>query len=254
MKNSWTIAKRDLASFFTTPIGYIFIAGFMLLMGWAFFNNVIQLDRAQSMYQQANFGRPMSIHQGIVMPQFAMMNTILLLMAPFITMGLFSSEKKNQTLVLLMTSPISLWEIVLGKFLCALMFLICVIAPNLLFVGILMMLGQSDYGPLFTNFLGTILMASCYLSAGIFFSAMTENQIVAVSLTFALVLFFWLISWVSQAAEGWPGELTKHLALVTHYEGFNQGMISSTGAIYYLSFIFFGLFLTHKVLDSYRWR
>ena len=254
MKNSWIIAKRDLASYFTTPIGYIFVGGFMLLMGWAFFNNVIQLDRAQAMYQQANFGKPVNITQGIVMPQFAMMNTILLLMAPFITMGLFSAEKKNQTLVLLMTAPVSLWEIVFGKFLCAFLFLLCVIAPNLLFVAILAALGNPDYGPLFTNFLGTILMASCYLSAGVFFSAMTENQIVAVSLTFALVLFFWLISWVSNAAQGWVGELAKHLALVTHYETFNQGMVSSTGIVYYLSFIFFGLFLTHRVLDSYRWR
>ncbi|MEK6579214.1 MAG: hypothetical protein AABZ55_08305, partial [Bdellovibrionota bacterium] len=114
--------------------------------------------------------------------------------------------------------------------------------------------GNPEIGPILTSYIGTLLLSSCYLSLGIFFSSMTENQIVAGALTFASGLFFWLVSWATQAAGPVWSDILNHLSLISHYNNFGQGVLNTTDIFYYLSFIGFGLFLTHRVLDSFRWR
>lgn len=254
MKNIWKIALRDFKSYFTSPIAYILSAGFMVIMGWMFFVYLSHFQLQNLQYQQFNMGKGASISEGIIRPLFGNMNVVLLLLVPFITMRLFAEEKKNHTIELLMTSPLSLTEIVLGKFLSALMLICVMLTLTGIYPAILFITGNPEIGPVFTNFLGTILLCSCYLSLGVLFSAMTENQIVAGALSFASGLLFWLLSWATAAAPSGWGEVLSNLSLITHYNNFGQGIINSTDVVYFLSFAGFGLFLTHRVLDSYRWR
>lgn len=254
MNNIWTIARRDFRTYFTSPIAYIVIAGFLGLMGWMFFFNLSHFNMQNMQYQQFNMGKGISITDGIVKPLYGNMNVIFLFLVPFITMRLFAEERKVHTIELLMTSPIKLSEIVLGKFLSAFLLVSVMLGLTLVYPITLFLTGNPDMGPVVTCYLGTLLMASCYLSLGILFSAMTENQIVAGALTFAAGLFFWFVSWAQQAAGPVLGDLLQYVSLISHFNNFSQGVINTSDITFYLSFIGIGLFLTHRVLDSYRWR
>ena len=254
IKNIWYIARKDFRGYFTSPIAYIVIAGFMLIMGWMFFYTLSHFEMQNMQYQQFNMGKGVSITEGIVRPLYGNMNVIFLFIVPFITMRLFAEEKKQHTIELLMTCPVTLTEIILGKFFSSFLMIKIMLAITLIYPIILFSSGNPELGPIVTSYIGTILLASCYLSLGVLFSALTENQIVAGSLTFASALFFWLVNWASQAAGPVWSEVFNYLSLISHYNNFGQGLLNSSDIIYYCSFIGFGLFLTHRVLDSFRWR
>lgn len=255
MKNTWVIAKRDLHSYFTSPIAYIVIAVFLFIMGWMFFFNLSHFNMQNLQYQQFHMGKGQSITEGIIRPVYGNMNVIFLFLVPFITMRLFAEERKVHTIELLLTAPITLWEIVIGKFLASLLLVALMLALTLVYPAVLFITGNPDWGPIFTSYVGTLMLMACYLSMGTLFSAMTENQIVAGALTFGGGLFFWLISWAAQSAGPVWSEVLQHLSLVGHYmTSFSQGMLNTTDVFFYLSFIGLGLFFTHRVLDSYRWR
>lgn len=254
IKNTWTIAQRDFKAYFTSPIAYIVIAGFMLIMGWMFFFNLSHFNMQNMQYQQFNMGKGVSITDGIIRPLYGNMNVIFLFMVPFITMRLFAEEKKQHSIELLMTSPVSLAEIVLGKFLSSFLLLVVMLSLTVVYPIVLFATGNPELGPIVTSYIGTLLLSSCYLSIGILFSSVTENQIVAGALTFAAGLFFWLVSWATQAAGPVWGEILTYLSLISHYNNFGSGMLNTSDIFFYLSFIGVGLFLTHRVLDSFRWR
>ena len=254
MKNIWTIAWRDFKSYFTSPIAYILIAGFLAIMGWMFFFNLSYFNQQNLQAMQMNLGKGVSITDGIIRPLFGNMNVVLLFLVPFITMRLLAEERKNSTIQLLLTAPVTLAEIIAGKFLSSLLLVAVMLGLTLAYPIVLFTTGNPDPGPIAMAYLGTILLSGCYLSFGLLFSAMTENQIIAGALTFAFGLFFWLVGWASQSVGSIWGDALEYLSLINHYNNFSQGMLNSTDIVFYLSFIFLGLFLTHRVLDSFRWR
>ncbi|MBI2712708.1 MAG: ABC transporter permease subunit [Bdellovibrio sp.] len=252
MRNIWTIAKRDFKSYFTSPIGYIIIALFMVITA-KMFNATLgaYIDRS-AMFQA--YGKGPNIHEGIFRPVFGNMNVILLFVVPFITMRLFAEEKKQHTLELLITAPITMLEIIFGKFLSSVLVVLAMLLPTLVYPLVVMSTASLEIGPIFTSYLGTLLLSTSYMSLGILYSAMTDNQIIAAALGLFSILFFWLISWGAQAAGPVWGDVMQYASLITHFENFSQGVISTPDIIYYISFIGIGLFLTHRTLDSYRWR
>jgi ABC-2 type transport system permease protein len=254
MHNTWTIARRDFKTYFTSPIAYIVIAGFLVIMGWMFFFNLSHFNMQNLQYQQYNMGKGVNISDGIIRPLYGNMNVIFLFLVPFITMRLFAEERKLQTLSLLVTSPITLTEIIFGKFLSALLLTLVMLGMTMVYPIILFATGNPELGPIVTSYVGTMLLTSCYISIGLLFSCVTENQIVAGALTFASGLFFWLISWATQSAGPVWSDVLMYLSLISHYNNFSQGLLNTSDIFYYLSFIGVGLFLTHRVLDSYRWR
>lgn len=254
MRNIWTIARRDFRAYFTSPIAYIIIAGFMVIMGWMFFFNLSHFNMQNLQYQQMGMGKAASITDGIIRPLYGNMNVIFLFLVPFITMRLFAEERKQHTIELLMTAPVSLTQIILGKFLSAFLLVSVMLALTIAYPITLFLTGNPDLGPIVTSYIGTLLLASCYLSLGVLFSALTENQIVAGALTFAAGLFFWLVSWATQAAGPVWSDILMYLSLINHYNNFSQGLINSSDVLFYASFVGIGLFLTHRVLDSFRWR
>lgn len=190
----------------------------------------------------------------MIQPLFGSINTIFLFLFPMITMRLVAEERKNETLPLIFTSPITMLEFILGKFLSSVMLVLVILALTTVYPAVLFVFGNPEIGPIIGSYIGTLLMISCYLSMGLLFSAMTDNQLVAGALTFGGSLLFWIINWASQSVDSVTGEVLNYLSLINHYNSFTQGLINSSDVIFYLSFISVGIFLTHRVLDSFRWR
>lgn len=252
MKMAWVIAKRDFGTYFKSPIGYLMIAFFMGTMGFMFLPYLAMFQQQASQYQM--MGRPVSFTDQVVKPLYGNLSVILLFLLPLVTMRLFSEEKKLHTIELLMTSPLTLSQIVLGKFLSTLLFLGTVLGLTLIFPLSLYWVGTPDFGPIFGSYLGLMLLGGSFCALGIFFSAMTENQIVSAALGFLSLLFLWIVNWVGNFANPVISEILDHISLIKHVENLMSGVIVVSDVVYYLSFIGFFLYLTYRVLDSYRWR
>jgi ABC-2 type transport system permease protein len=169
-------------------------------------------------------------------------------------MRTYSEEKRSGTIELLLTSPITDVQIILGKFLGAMLLYGAMLAVTLIHIGILFMFGDPEWKPIATGYLGLLLMGGCFLSLGLFISSLTKNQIVAAMATFAVFLMLWVISWISTFVGPTTQTVLQYLSLTEHFDDFAKGIIDTKHVIYYLSFMAFGLFLTAKSVDSERWR
>lgn len=255
MKNIWIITKKEIKSYFTSPIAYVVITVFLVLVGF-FFYSLIWWFNSQSMQMSRNpaYFQQLNINQMVYSPLFHNISIILLLMLPLLTMRLFSEEKKIGTDELLYTSPISVNQIILGKYFASLIVLFIM----LLLTGILSIFtfayGNPELAPLLSGYLGLFMMGAAFIAVGIFFSSLTENQIVSAILTFGALLLFWILNWASYAAGGIWKDVLNYLSFFQHFDGLTRGILDTTDVVYYLSFAFFGLFLTHSVIQSRRWR
>jgi len=255
MRSAWIIAKRDLGSFFNSPIFYVVTTVFLIIYSFIFFNilNFFSFQSFQARQLQA-MGMNLNLNEMVIEPSLQNMSVILLMIIPIITMRSFADEKKMKTFRLLLSSPVHLREIILGKFLACMIVVAVMISISSYSVGFLFLLGEPEPGPIVTGYLGILLMAGCFVSVGIFASSLTDNQIVAAVLTFGFSLFMWIIGWSAQAAGSTTGQVLQYLSIVDHLERFLKGLVNTSDLVYYLSFILFNLFLCHRVLDSNRWR
>ena len=252
---TWIIAKRDLGSFFNSPIFYVVTTVFLIIYSFMFFNilNFFSFQSFQARQLQA-MGMNLNLNEMVIEPSLQNMSVILLMIIPIITMRSFADEKKMKTFRLLLSSPVHLREIILGKFLACMIVVAVMILISSYSVGFLFLLGEPEPGPVVTGYLGVLLMAGCFVSVGIFASSLTDNQIVAAVLTFGFSLFMWVIGWGAQAAGSTTGQVLQYLSIVDHLDRFLKGLVDTSDLVYYLSFILFSLFLCHRVLDSNRWR
>jgi len=255
MNNIWVITKKELRAYFTSPIAYVVITVFLVLVGfffysmiWWFNNQSMQMAQNQYYYQQLN------INQMVYNPLFHNISIILLLMLPLLTMRLFSEEKKIGTEELLYTSPISVSQIILGKFLGSLLVLLAMLALTGVLSLFTFLYGNPEVIPILNGYLGLFLMGAAFIAIGIFFSSLTENQIVSAILTFGALLLFWIINWASYSAAGFVKDVLNYVSFFQHFDNMTQGILDTTDLVYYISFAFFGLFLTHVVIQSKRWR
>jgi ABC-2 type transport system permease protein len=196
----------------------------------------------------------MNINQMLIGP--ALMNTtvIMLFLFPLITMRTYSEEKRSGTIELLLTSPITDVQIIVGKFLGAMLLYGAMLAVTTIHMAILFIFGDPEWKPIATAYLGLLLMGGCFLSLGLFISSLTKNQIVAAMATFAVFLMLWVINWIGTFVGPTTQAVLAHLSLTDHFDDFAKGIIDTKHVIYYLSFMAFGLFLTAKSVDSERWR
>ncbi|MFL2947788.1 MAG: ABC transporter permease [Nitrospinales bacterium] len=255
MKNSWIIAKRDLGSFFNSPIFYVITTVFLIIYSYIFVN-ILSFFSMQSMQsgQLQQMGIALNINEMVIEPSFQNMAVVLLLIIPIVTMRSFAEEKKSKTFRLLLSSPVHLKEIIWGKFLACMIVITVMVLISSYSIGFLFMIGEPDIGPVLTGYLGILLTAGCYVSIGIFASSLTENQIVAAIITFGFSLFMWVIGWGAQTANSTTGQVLQYLSVIEHMDRFLKGMIETSDLAYFLSFIIFGLFLCYRTLDSNRWR
>jgi len=253
MRNVLAIAGKELRGYFASPIAYIVIGFFALLYGWFFYVPLSFFNR-QSMQMSMGMGGTLNINQMLIAPMLTNASVVILFVMPMITMRTYSEEKRSGTIELLLTSPLTDVQIILGKFLGALGLYAALLAVTLIHMAILFTYGSPAWKPVVTGYLGLLLMGSCFLSVGLLISSLTKNQIVAGMVTFAVFLLLWVITWVGSFGGPTFDKLTTYLSIIDHWDDFGKGVIDTTHVIYYLSFITFGLFLTAKSVDSERWR
>ena len=254
MSNVWVICRKELKSYFASPIAYGLMAFFALVSGYFFYAAVaIFVTRGMEM-QMMGRGMPMDVNEWVVRPVLSNVSVIGLFMIPMITMRLFAEEKRSGTIELLMTSPVRDWEIILGKWSAALLMYAAILGVSLVNVSVLFAYGSPDWKPLLVGYLGLILQGGCLLALGTFLSTTTKNQIVAGAGTFAVCLMLWVISWLTEFNTESYAKVIGYLSVVTHFESFAKGVIDTKDLIFYLSMIFFGLFLSARSLESLRWR
>ena len=254
MNNIIAIADKELRSYFASPIAYIIIGLFSLLFGWFYYMYVILFVQQSEQMMQMGGGGAANINQAMIRPVLLNSAVIILFVMPMITMRTYSEEKRSGTIELLLTSPITDLQIILGKFFGALGLYIAMLFVTMLYMGILFYLGNPEWRPIATGYLGLLLMGSCFISAGLLISSVTKNQIVAGVITFAVFLMLWVINWIGESSGPTTRALVSYLSITEHFDDFARGILDTKHIIYYLSFITFGLFLTAKSVDSERWR
>ena len=254
MSRAFTIAAKELRSYLVSPVAWVVATVFLLVTGLLFFNIVAWYSgQSFQMMQFPEAASQVNVNRMVFAPTFQTVAVTLLLLVPIVTMRLLAEEKRNRTCQLLLTSPVRLGEIVLGKFLAAFALLAGILLLTLYMPLLVWTYGTLDWGPIFSGYLGLVLLTAAFSALGLFASSLTENQIVAAVLTFGILLAFWIIGWGGQQG-GDLAKVLEHLSIVTHLEGFLQGTVELKAVAYYVSVTAFGLFLTHRVLDSNRWR
>ncbi len=253
MRNIVAISQRELNGYFAGPIGYVLIGFFALLFGWFFYVPLAFFEQ-QSMQAGMNPGQALNINQMLVGPTLMNTTVIMLFLFPLITMRTYAEEKRSGTIELLLTSPITDIQIILGKFFGAMLLYAAMLGVTVIHIGILFVFGNPEWKPIATGYLGLLLMGGCFLSLGLFISSLTKNQIVAAMATFAVFLMLWVINWISSFVGPTTQAVLQNLSLTDHFDDFAKGIIDTKHVIYYLSFMAFGLFLTVKSVDSERWR
>lgn len=236
MKRAWAIYKKELKSYFNSPIGYIYIVVFLVLSQWIFLRNFFLFP------------------QTTLRDLFALFPILLVLFIPGLTMRLWAEERKTNTLEILFTLPVKDYEILLGKFLSALTFFAISIILTLPLPITLSFIGDLDWGATLSGYIGALFLGGAYLSLGIFLSSFTQNQIVAYILSVTICFFFYIIgedALIANFSTFWIN-VFKFFSLKTRFESITRGILDIRDIIYYISFMGLFLYLNLWVMDRRR--
>jgi ABC-2 type transport system permease protein len=259
MTATMAIFNKEFRSFFYSPIAYVIIALFTALTGVFFYlyvsDFVTRAFMATMQAQQYRMAPPtFNVNLQVIRPYFWNIALISLFTLPAITMRLYSEEKRQGTVELLYTVPITPLNIILGKFLAGLAFYGVLLIPTIFFQAILFFYGNPEFWPVFSGYIGLLLMGSAFISAGLFISTTTENQIIAAIGGFGLSLLLWIIGWGSSFAGPTIGKVLQYVSIITHFEDFAQGIIDTSHLVYYVLFCYLGLYFSLKIIESAKWR
>jgi ABC-2 type transport system permease protein len=235
LSNVGPIFRRELRSYFNSPVAYVVIIVFLSIIGWFFTSNLFLMNVAS---------------MRIV---FELVPLVFLFFVPAITMRLIAEEKKSGTLELLTTKPVRDVEIILGKFLAAWTLLAAALAPTALYAISVGVLGSLDLGPVFTGYIGLLLMGGVYIAIGLFASSLTENQIVAFIIGFLIVLALFLMDKVLMYVPEAFASTLEFLAIDYHFSNIARGVIDSRNVIYFGSLLGFSLYLATVSLERRKW-
>jgi ABC-2 type transport system permease protein len=255
MSSFWPVFKKELRSYFVSPIAYVVMVMFLVIAGYFFYSSFAFFNfigfQAMSNPMMA---RNLNITEGVLRPLYGNLGVVLLFLMPLLTMRLFAEEKKQGTIELLLTYPVRDLAVVLAKFAACLAVYTLMLALTGIYPVLLMIYARPETGPILAGYLGLFLLGAAFIALGTLASSLTENQIVAAAISFGLLLLFWVIGWSSQFAGGDVGRLISHLSLLDHFDSFPKGVIDTKDIIFYLNFMVLCLFLTLRSLESHRWR
>jgi ABC-2 type transport system permease protein len=247
--------KKELLLYFTTPVAYGVVFCFLLIAGY-FFYSIFNFYTMASMQVAMNpqMGRDLNVTDSVMRPLFSNMSVILLLLMPLVTMRLFAEERRSGTIELLLTYPVRDGAVLLGKYFAAVVLYVVMLALTLTYPAIVAYFARLEWGPLLTAYLGLLLMGATFIAVGIAISSFFENQIMAGTVTFVVLLMFWVIGWSADAAGGvWKAVLSE-LSIIEHYDTFAKGIIDTKDVVYYINFTILALFIGLKSLESRRWK
>src|SRR5262252_5701924 len=260
MKGILAIYRRELGSYFVSPIAYVVIGFFLALTGY-FFSDFVARVIAYSFSMQmrgGQFGAPPPIDAPmLVIRNFAgFVTTILLFLVPMLTMGVYAEERKRGTMEMLMTSPMTEVQIVIGKFSASLTFFAVMLAPTLFYYLLVGPYSEPalPWRIIGAGSLGLLLLGAVLIALGSLISSLTENQIVAGVVTFVVFLLLIFLDLTTQDSTSAMADVFKYLSILQHHQTFAQGVIDTSSVIFYVSAAAVGVFLTLRNLDSMRWR
>lgn len=265
MKHLGAIAGRELRSYFVSPVAYVVLVLFAVLGGFFFVASVLSFDANVSQAQQFqafDFLNELNLNDHLIMPFYQIMWIVVLFLVPGLTMGLFASEKTNGTQELLMTSPITIWELVLGKYLAAAAMVTLLVVMLGLWTGILFLYGDPEPMKTLSGLLGLWLIGLSYAAVGCFASSVTRNQLIAFFLALVLLLILWLLAVVADlggaggaaAAGSGLSDLLRWLSSSDHFEDLMRGLVDTRSLGYFGFMIGSFLLLTKAAVESVRWR
>ena len=260
MRNILAVYIREIKSYFVSPIVYILATVFLLVVGnnfkdkfFAFATSVMKMLRYAT-----NYGGevPLRNINEVSIQMFVFMNYIFLLIVPLLTMRLYAEEKKVGTMELLMTSPITTLQVLLGKFFSCLTIYLFMMSLTVSYIVILMVHagGKLDMGPILSSYLGTTLLGMTIISIGMFFSSLTENQIIAAAVTLSFIMGLWLLVYSANFVKPPFNIIIRYLSLSDHLDSFTNGFVGIKHIAYFISMSVFWLFLTGINVESARWR
>lgn len=262
--NILAIYRRELQSYFGSPLAYI-IAGVFWLLGGFFLVAILlgpqgMLAQVAAADQAQQFGAagppPFDVAYEFLKAYVGILGSLALFVLPMLSMGLYSEERKQGTLELLATSPVTNWAVALGKLLAVVTFFIAMVLPLMVCQAVALGAASPPMGAgvFLLSHLGLILLAASVLSLGMFISSMTESTVLAAIMTFALILVLWLIDALSQGLPGSLGESLAHLSLLQHFTAFTEGVLDTSGLVLFGSYILLGLFLTAQAVETLRFQ
>jgi len=254
MRNILIICTKELRTYFVSPIAYLLLTMFTLIFGFFFWNSVGYFNMMGLESQMRGQSFPMSVNEYVIRPLLSNVSVIGLFFIPMITMRLFAEEKRTGTIELLATSPIRDIEVIVGKWLAALLLYAVMLLLSAVNFAFLFRYGNPDWRPLAIGYLGLLLQAGGLLAVGTFISTLTKNQIIAGAATFGVCLMLWVMEWVAGYETAAWAKVLAYMSVITHFESFAKGVLDTKDALYYVSLIFLGLFLTSRSMESLRWR
>jgi ABC-2 type transport system permease protein len=256
MSKLLAIFSREWRSLIVSPVAAVSVAMFLLVSGYLFYSIVIvasaqtrMMLRMQQMLPQLN------ANEVILTPSLRNLSVILLLIVPVLTMRLMAEEKKQKTSELLLTSPVTVTQIILGKYFAVLALYSVMLGATLYMPLLLARFGTIVWWPVLSGYVGLFLVGAVFLSVGLLASSLTENQMIAAMISFSMLLVMWLLGWAGAAtADSQVGPLLTNLSILGHLNNFLAGLIDTKDVVYLLGLAAIGLFLTHRVMESQRWR
>jgi len=254
MRNVWIICQKELNSYFTSPVAYLLLTMFALIFGFFFWNSVGYFNMMGLESQMRGQAFPMSVNEYVIRPLLSNVSVIGLFFIPMITMRLFAEEKRMGTIELLATSPVRDMEVIIGKWLAALILYAVMMLFTAINFAFLFRYGNPDWKPLAIGYLGLLLQAGGLIAIGTFISTLTRNQIIAGAVTFGVCLLLWVLGWVSQYENATWAQVLSYMCVITHFDSFAKGVLDTKDAIFDVTVIFLGLFFTARSMESMRWR
>ena len=280
MRNVLAIARREVRTYFTSPLAYVVVGVFLMLSGYIFWASLVRFSALCLQYGNNPYVfNQLNVNDMVIRPLFGSMGVIFLLMIPVITMRLLAEERRTGTAELLFTCPVTTGQVILGKYLGAAVLLVVMLGATLSYPLLIMATSaKPDMKPTLVGYFGVFLMGLAFLAIGLLVSAMTENQIIAAVGAFGALLMLWAISWIADSVTmtlaglmnsatfglwekmnlglGGPtlGDLLNKISITEHFQDFRKGLLDTEHVVFYLSVVFFSLFLTQRVVESRRWR
>lgn len=258
--NILAIYRRELLSYFASPLAYTIAAVFWLISGFLFTVTLDGVIQQAAQYDQAAAAgirtAPIDIPYEFIRTLLGVIGSLALFILPVLSMGLYAEERKRGTLELLATSPVTNWSVAVGKLFAVMTFFFTMSLPLLLYEAIAL----SNINPpiqinvLLLGHLGLLLLAGSVLSLGMFMSSLTDSTIIAAIFTFALVMALWVVDLVANNIGGFVGNAIGHLSLLKHYTNLIQGIVDTSSLVVFVSYIFLGIFLTAQSIDTFRFQ
>ena len=260
MRNTLAFARKELRIYLTTWTSYVLVGAFVALTAFFFSFLVQEFQQRRLDYAKrgaAGILAQMNLTDLVVGPTFSYVATFFVFMLPILTMRLIAEERRSKTLELLLSTPVRPIEILLGKYLAAWTVMIAMLAATGIFPLSLHFFADADpnavdWNTVWAGYLGMALLGSAGVAVGLFASAVTESQVVAVVIGFAILLLLMVVG-VAAAGSSWRPVL-EHLSISHHMQGFARGLVRSPGVTYYASLTFLSLYFALRFLDAERWR